>query len=449
MKRILILSAAVLLAASCASMLDDIAPKHAIPSEAVTENDLNKLTNGMLYQMESYVAWAWNDGDLLAENYTGGPGFTLTDVHSETESASSETAKSRWTTAFTRINFQNEVLVSANSATSDSKAVRTAKGTAYFCRAYLYYQLVIRYGMAPILTSPTMDVVPLSDQQKVWEQIESDLKTATDYLEPFTSIYYPSDEACWALLSKVYLWMGDKTKAVEYADKVMDSSAGFAFEDTSSGYAGMFVAGTTSTEIIFALANERNSGWLRLFTAVNDTDGSWNYSIAEELRQTLFADNQHKVSDIRREPTYNSEFPTRIIKFPNGAKNMGQFIDNDNASSSPLVLLRLADVYLTKAEAQGSSDGLATMETFMDKRYESVNLPSSMTDREFQDLILDENQREFFAEGRRWFDIKRTGRTDLYKTWNGRDFLLLWPIPQDERDLAGHDNYPQNHGYSK
>lgn len=448
-KILMILGTATLLSAGCSSMLDDISPKHAIPSESVNEGDLDKLTNGMLYQLESYVTWAWNDGDLLAENFGDGPSVTLADVHSETESASSATAKSRWTTAFTRINFQNEVLVSANSASSDSKAVRTAKGTAYFCRAYLYYQLVIRYGNVPILTSPTMDVVPLSGQQQVWKQIETDLKEAEKYLEPFSSMYYPSDEACWALLSKVYLWTGDKANAVIYADKVIESSANFDFGNDSNEYAGMFVAGTTSKEIIFALANKRNSSWLRLFTTLNDTDGSWNYSMAQDLRNSLFADNAVKTSDIRKAPTFNDAFPTRVIKFPNGAKDMGQFIENENASSSPLVLFRLADVYLTKAEAQGASAGLATIKTFMDSRYANVNLPSSMSDLEFENLILDENQREFYAEGRRWFDIKRLGRTDLYKTWNGRDFLLLWPIPQDERDLAGHDNYPQNPGYSK
>jgi hypothetical protein len=87
------------------------------------------------------------------------------------------------------------------------------------------------------------------------------------------------------------------------------------------------------------------------------------------------------------------------------------------------------------------------MRTFMESRYASVTLPATMSDKEFQDLILDENNREFFAEGHRWFDIKRTGRTDLYKYWNGRDHLLYWPIPQDEIDLVGKDVYPQNPGY--
>lgn len=72
--------------------------------------------------------------------------------------------------------------------------------------------------------------------------------------------------------------------------------------------------------------------------------------------------------------------------------------------------------------------------------------------------ILDENRREFYAEGHRWFDIKRIGlrhhSADFpkwidkqYSEWNGRDFLMYWPIPQDERDKAG-GAYTQNPGYS-
>ena len=64
---------------------------------------------------------------------------------------------------------------------------------------------------------------------------------------------------------------------------------------------------------------------------------------------------------------------------------------------------------------------------------------------EFQNLILDERQREFYGEGYRWFDIKRTKRLDLLPSLNGRDYLLYYPIPQLEIDLA---KYTQNLGYN-
>ncbi|MBR5564022.1 MAG: RagB/SusD family nutrient uptake outer membrane protein [Bacteroidales bacterium] len=444
MKRIFIFGALALLLAGCSSQLDQIRPKDKISSAAVNEADLSKLTNGILNRMESLTVSFWCDGDYLGENFTAGPGFDYADVHGEIVSSSSSWAKSRWQTGFVAIMHINELLKSANSASAESAATLQAKGTAYFCRAYVYYELVSRFGGVPILTEPSMGVVPISPEADVWAQIIADLHEAEKYLDSVSNVYRPSDEACWALLSKAYLWTGDKAKAIEYADKLINSK--FVLSKTSNEFAGMFVAGQSSKEIIFALANKRSSSFLRIFEKMNDTDASFNYSMAEELRTDLFAD-KNGTGDIRKDPTYNPAFPVRIIKFPNGGQNMGQFIANEDPSASPIMVFRLADAYLTKAEAQGASAGLATMKTFMESRYASVNLPSSMGDKEFQNLVLDENNREFYAEGRRWFDIKRTKRTDLYKTWNGRDHLLYWPIPQDEIDLVGKEAYPQNPGY--
>ena len=460
MKKILVLGVSLLALAGCSKMLEDIRPKHAIPAETVTVDDLDKLTNGLLYQMENYAVSAWTDGDYLAENFSPGPGFDYADVHSDTEATSSATAKSRWQAAFTRINSQNEVLKTANGAAEGGEAVERAKGTALFCRAWTYFQLVIRFGNVPVLNEPTMEIVPISPESKVWELIEADLLEAEKHLSAFTSYAYPSDEACWALLAKVYLWRGNKTEAINYADKVLANKA-FQFKNTSNDYASLFINGTSNPELIFALSNLRNTSQLRIFEKMNDTDGSFNYSMETGLRSSLFADADvagvSKSGDIRLQPTYNPAEDRRIIKFPNGGENMGQFISNPDASQSPIVLFRLSDIYLTKAEAQGNtSDGLATMKKYMENRYETVTLPTTMSAADFRELVLDENQREFYAEGRRWFDIKRAYIQDktfdldkVYKTWNDRDYLMYWPIPQDERDLAGHDKYPQNPGYAE
>ena len=442
MNRILMLGACVLLLTGCSKQLDEIRPKHAISSEAVSEADLNKLTNGVLNKMENLTVSFWYDGDYHGENLGIGPGGKLIESHNALMSPSNPTSKSRWQVGFVNLMHVNELLKSANSATPDSPATKQAKGTAYFCRAYIYYNLVTRFGGLPILRSPSMEVVPISKETDVWSFIISDLLEAEKYLEPVSNVYRPSDEACWALLSKVYLWTGDKENAVIYADKVIES--GFTMSRTSEDFASMYVAGNSSKEVVFALANKRTSSFLRIFEQFNDTDGSWSYAVHDDLISTLYVDDMGS-GDIRKAATQSGD---RVIKFPNGADDGVQFIQNPEPSASPIVLFRLADAYLTKAEAQGASAGLATMKTFMESRYASVGLPASMTDKEFQNLILDENNREFFGEGRRWFDIKRTGRTDLYNNFpeNG-EYLLHWPVPQDEIDLVGKDVYPQNKGY--
>ena len=166
----------MLLLAGCAKQLDDIRPKDKISSESVNEADLSKLTNGILNRMESLAVSFWCDGDYLGENFGSGPGFDYTDDYmGETLSTSSSWAKSRWQTGFVAIMHINELLKSANSANPAAAATKQAKGTAYFCRAYVYYQLVTRFGNLPILKTPSMDVIPISKESDVWNLIISDL----------------------------------------------------------------------------------------------------------------------------------------------------------------------------------------------------------------------------------------------------------------------------------
>ena len=429
----------------CTKMLDGISPKSAIKADSVNESDLGKLTNGVCYRMEGLATSMWFRGDWLAENYTSGPGFDVPDVHAETQAAASSIALDDWRNCFTVLNDVNQLLKSASG--SDAVAVNAA-GCAYFFRAWIYYNLVIRYGGVPLLTAPTMDVVPISSEDSIWQQIINDCRSAITRLPETASFFYPTQDAARLLLARVLLWKGENTEAASLAGEVI-SSGRYKLSDDATEFAKMFVNGTASSEIVFALANIRSTSYNLLYERVNDLDGSWNYSPAPKYYDGLYADNTFHTGDIRKDATFSAADATRVIKFPNGAKDMNQFIENPSSSNSPIVLLRLADAYLVRAEALGSSAGLGVLQDFMGKRYETVNLPASMTDRQWQDLILDENNREFFGEGRRWFDIKRTGRTDLYDTWNGRDFLLYWPIPQKERDIAGKDIYPQNPGYSE
>ena len=107
-------------------------------------------------------------------------------------------------------------------------------------------------------------------------------------------------------------------------------------------------------------------------------------------------------------------------------------------------------MHLLKAEALGNTDaGHTALKTFMQKRYTTVNPPASMTDKEWEDLLLDEYLREFYAEGHRWFVVKRFGRLDKFQTLAGRNYLMYWPIPQHEIDLLKDKSaYPQNDGYA-
>ena len=430
---------------SCGAVLDDVAPKHAITTDTVGEADLSKLTNGVLYTMEGYFNTIWYDGDKMGEVLENGPGgAALVDVLLMTPS--SPDVLTCWQKSMTSLRQVNELLA---AATGDNASAANARKTAYFCRAYIYYNMAIRWGRAPILRTPSNEEIPLSDEDALWDFIIEDLHKALANKSNSTGFFYVTDDAVNALLAKAYLWSGNKAEAVECADKVI-SSVNYALAETSEELAYTWCFGTASKEIVFALANKRTESQITLFTSVNDTDGSWNYSIPDDLYPTLYEDTSIKIGDIRKSVVQSDEAPERILKFPNGNDAQNQFVMNDDPNQSPVVLIRIAEMHLIKAEASGNNpQGHTAMNTFLAKRYANVTMPVSMTDSEWEDLLLDEYLREFYAEGQRWFHIKRLGRTDKFTTLNGRDYLMRWPIPQHEIDLLKNKSaYPQNDGYT-
>lgn len=447
MKKIYLLAALAVLSCSCGKWLDDIAPKHAISTDKVGDEDIDKLTNGVLYSMESYAESFWYDGDRMGEVLRNGPGgAALVDVLLMTPSTPD--VLDRWQKSMTTLRQVNE-LIGASEGKSGAAAENALK-TAYFCRAYIYFNMYIRWGTAPVMQESTMEEVPLSDAATVLAFVIEDLNEALKHQSSDDGFFYVNDAAINAMLAKAYLWQGNTSEAARCASAVIGDTS-FSLAGTSESLASTWVYGTSSPEIVFALANRRTEDMLIVYQKFNDTDASWNYSMADGLRSTLYADVPGvKTGDIRKPVVQNDDDPNRVLKFPNGGSGLNQFVGNENASQSPLVLIRLAEMYLTKAEAQGNTpEGLATLEEFMDSRYGSVTLPSAMTDTEWEDLLLDEYLREFFGEGHRWFDVKRMGRTDKFSTLDGRTYLMLWPVPQHEIDLLTDKSlYPQNPGYA-
>ena len=85
-KIIFILSvvAASMMATSCMQALDNVAPKNAIPVDKLTSNELGKLINGTLFQMEGFTQSYWWDGSYMGEDLIEGPGGKAFDPHAET-----------------------------------------------------------------------------------------------------------------------------------------------------------------------------------------------------------------------------------------------------------------------------------------------------------------------------------------------------------------------------
>ncbi len=443
-KNILLISILLMIITGCSKQLDDVFPRDRIAAEELNENDISKLRNGLYAQMEDGVYSFAFDFDVRGENFRGGPGFALVDpVNMNPDDAR---VLSMWRSAYNRIsraNFLIEVIDNLGSAATPAQL--TVRAEALYFRSLMYYHMVTRWGGVPVLLKRSFDIVPRSSEPETWDRIVADLLEAENVLPAYTSAWYVSKEAAQAMLAKVYLSLNNKPKAIEYADKVISTNR-FIMAPDANGYASMFVASSTSREHIFALISNNPSNRHLYYQLVNDVDPTWDYSPSVSLYNNLYANTPIKAGDRRKTAVFLSN-DTRLTKFPNGRTGQ-QLVPTSNADFTPISISRITELILIKAEAQGNgSAAYTTLTPYFTNRYTTPPTSAqlaALSDKEFQDLILDERNREFYGESFRWHDIKRTNRLDLLPSLAGRTYLLYYPIPQVEKDLAG---YEQNPGY--
>lgn len=133
---------------------------------------------------------------------------------------------------------------------------------------------------------------------------------------------------------------------------------------------------------------------------------------------------------------------------------------NQPEGSRDFIVYRLAEAYLIAAEAnalKASPDQTKALQFLNEVRLRAYNVdnvadlpPIATVDL---DVILEERAKEFAAEGKRWFDLVRTGklveRVRLHNPVgapNIQDFHTLRPIPLNQIDRSSNE-YPQNPGY--
>lgn len=444
------LFALAFIAAGCSKQLDEIKPRNAISQDELKDADILKLRNGVYAQVEIGIFGFTFDFDRRADNLRGGPGFSLVDPVNMAPSDAG--VLSMWRNAYNRIADVNFLIETIDQSPNQTAEKQTIKAEALYFRALLYYHLVTRWGGVPLLTTRTFDIVQRSTETEVWKQITGDLLAAETALPDFTNKFFVSRQAAQALLARVYLSVNDKANAIVYADKVLTygtTTAKFALAADANGYATNFIANTTSKELIFGFVNSNTNNRKLFYQTVNDVDPTWDYSPALNLFTGLYADGTSPVrtGDKRKTAVFSSD-NTRIIKFPNG-KSGQQLVTTSNADATPVIVSRYSEMYLIKAEALGAGAAAeAALSAYFTARYTVPPVAgtiATLNAANFQNLILDERQREFFGESFRWYDIKRTNRLDLLPSLAGRNYLLYYPVPQVERDLAG---YEQNAGYN-
>src|SRR5690606_10578021 len=112
--------------------------------------------------------------------------------------------------------------------------------------------------------------------------------------------------------------------------------------------------------------------------------------------------------------------------------------DQSTQNDKNVMIYRLADVMLLRAEALNARNQRAQAFLLVNKIRERAGLIAiaadeyeAYTEEEAQEIILTERQKELCFEGKRWFDLVRTGRAiEVMQPINGMSDPnnLVWPI---------------------
>ena len=410
-----------------------------------------------------------------------------------------------------QIAFANSFIDNAQALASDPE-VGYYIAEARFIRAYAYYNVIDAFGKAPLVTSSKADLKPAQNTRaELFNFVESELKDLEGKLKAARANEYGRVDvvAAQALLARLYLnakvYIGqDKyTDCITYAKKVIASSYSLNTTDANNNgtaYDELFLADNNSNgaqnEFIFLASFDGlntktyggtafiihgatggnmnasslgiNDGWSGLTAPkefVNKFEVSARNSNNEptawkDKRAMFYTDGQTYENTDLKDFTKSGY---AITKFKNitstgaaGKDPEKKFPDTD------LPLIRLAEVYLTYAEAVlrgGTGGDRATALGYINQLRTRAygNASGNIADSNLTlDFILDERARELYWEGLRRTDLIRygkfTGGAYLWSFKGGAasgvavpDYRNLYPIPQDAR--TANENLTQNTGY--
>jgi starch-binding outer membrane protein, SusD/RagB family len=358
-------------------------------------------------------------------------------------------------------------------ATNNQAQVDRIKGQALAIRAMVHFDLLRYFALNYDRNSnafgiPYLKKVELTNPKNLptrgtvketYDNIETDLLAALTLLSAYNSTnrYNIDVAAVNAILARMYLYAGDNNKAIQYASVAITarpiasiSTFPNIWKDETKEdviWACSFNAGEGDPAANLYFANGNRSSY-RMHTSLI------NLYVPNDIRLNTYT------ALVRSQSDFSGAF-RRVI-----TKHWGKGIFKDNIVDWKAY--RTSEQYLIRAEAYAKRNGagdlllaLNNINTLKSNRISSYIPLVGLTQAQVISEIANERRRELFAEGHRWFDIKRTTRTidrnpdctaasaapgvacDIGPTSRS----WAWPIPQAEIDVNVSMAGQQNPGY--
>ena len=327
------------------------------------------------------------------------------------------------------------------------------EGEALGLRAFLHLDILRFWGPSPTNVSGSDRAIPYVTEftkdpnkllSKTWSevisQIENDLNKAEALLKDIDPIitwsnaylnspgsgavgddwhYYRQNRfnyyAVLATKARFYNWIGDKDKAIQYAEMVInDGGARFPLTRETD-----IISSSTSnlifySENIFAIHNPNHQNIIQsqyLFKGVDATLYQARARVNELYESGVSSMDIRRVDRYWQETTYqNSTVINHFLKYTGS--------DNINARNM-VPLIRSAEMYLILIENTPLDEANTWFNLFRNARSMDASLDNSLTNDVLRDTRLErEYRKEFFGEGQFFFYAKKRDITVI--TWPNR-----------------------------
>ena len=506
MNKLLYIAIAILFISlnACEDWLE-VSPKSEIQADVLfeTENGFKDAITGIYVAMTDPKSYGknltWHHIETLAQQYDVANGkYEELQKYNYQEAVANGVVGDIWLKQYNIISEINRLLEALEKQSDIVNPILfdLIKGEALALRAFIHFDLLRLYGVGnlenrsevlnqltiPYVVAHSKNVTPQSTYKKVFELLHKDIENSLLLLKSdpyYTETITRPDEyekyieqpfikgnmykgretkmnygAVLAFQARVYMWEGNKVKALEAAEKsitainyyIANDIIVWASDSWSTGYSySVYTDRVFFYEQLFCLDDQHLKSKISDFY-LEKLHGIFNHDFlahTEPVAQELFdIETGEGLSDVRYLHQYRKEgtnyVTTKLSKFKESKFDYFYNV---------IPLLKISEPYLIAAECYASNEtmnlpkSIEYLNLLKEKRnIETIhNIPEGALQDVVEKAITKEYRKEFIQEGQLFYYYKRKGlttfpgldRTDM------TDVEYVLPYPNLEVELGG------------
>lgn len=454
----------LLIVTSCSDFLEPEDSKY-ITSEQVSdvlERSPDAMIRGVYSRMIQYAFYASRHDDFGQKSVDLSVDIATEDMvhyvnnqwfidcyHLEERVATERRPGRQWQYCYANIRDLNNILeaVPVEELSNLGDDQRQLRGEALALRAYHYFLLINLFQTGgtwehikdlpgvPVYETASLDGESRGTVADVYERIKADFEEAIPLLNGFTQnmVTRVDQTAAKALAARAYLYAGEYDKALKWASEVVASAKLMTTEEYTNGFADISnsewlwgvdvnAENTTSYASFFSMMDPVTQGYAGMLGQYKCIDRRLYDAIKEDdIRKQCFKDGDHEIPYVQY-----------------------KFIDNSLRFLGDLVLLRVADAYYIKAEAEARTGNIeaakATLDAITNARAISGSHSYSWSSNisELLDQIFVQKRIELWGEGQSLFEFNRLEK-DIDRTYAGTNHPAGNIISGGDRVVKWHE----------